>query len=160
MKTRWRTSAAWKRAVSAAVLFGVSTTLFAQGQQLKTVEFKTGKFEVNLGSITCSAALDTAAGSQLVSYQGKARFGAVYSAGSNCQVRLSLTDVKGPGKYGKANIFNFSITWGRSADAWNLTQSQNDCTFTFTELGEGGVKGSVACTGTGPVTKATLSAAP
>ena len=95
-----------------------------------------------------------------MSYQGKGWFGAVYTAGRNCQVRLSLTDVKGPGKYGKANIFNFSMNWGGSVEVWNFNKSEDDCTFTFTELGEGGVKGSVACTGTGPFAKATLSAAP
>jgi len=160
MKTKWRTLAAWKGAASAAALFGVSVTVLAQGQQPKTVEFKTGKFQVNVGSITCSATLDSAAGSQLVFYQGKARYGAVYTDGRNCQVRFSLTDVKGPGKYGKENIFNLSLTWGRSMDAWNFNRSQDDCTFTFTELDDGGAKGSVACTGTGPVAKATLSAAP
>jgi len=159
MKTKWRTSAAWKRAVSAAALFGVSIPLLARAQQPKEVDFKTGKFEVNLGNITCSAPLDGES-STFVSYQGKVRFGAVYTAGKTCQVRLSLTDVKGPGKYGKDNIFNFSITWGRSMNTWNFNKSQDDCTFTFTELSEGGVKGSVACTGSGPVTKATLSAAP
>ena len=70
-----------------------------------------------------------------------------------------MTNLKGPGKYGKTNIFNFSLNWGPMQKAWSFNARQADCTFTFTKLDESGATGSVACTGSGPLTTATFSAA-
>lgn len=160
MKTELGKRGNWKASVASAMaLTAMSVALLAQGPPTKTVEFKTGKFEAKLGNSSCSADLGSP-GSNLQFYQGKNQvFGAHYSE-KNCQIRLSLLNVKGPGKYGKANIFNFSMNWGPTQQAWNFNRRQDDCTFTFTKLDEGGAKASVACTGTGPVSSATLTAAP
>jgi len=148
-------------ALRASVLIALSLPLFAQGPPTKTVEFTTGKFEAKLGDSTCTATLGHP-GSNLEFYQGNLQVVGVHYSGKNpnCQIRLSLTNVKGPGKYGKGSIFNFSLNWGPTQKAWNFNARQDDCTFTFTKLDESGAIGSVACTGNGPVASATLSATP
>ncbi len=163
MKTKSRELGTWHAsavcAVVLIVLIGISLTLLAQGPPTKTVEFKTGKFEAKIGDQACSADLGSP-GSDLEYYQGNVQvFGAHYSE-KNCQVRLSVTNVKGPGTYGKANVFNFSLNWGPTQKAWNFNRRQDDCTFTFSKLDDGGAQGKVACTGSGPLTAATFSAAP
>jgi len=160
MKSNYRKPGTWPVAVAIAmVLIGISTTLLAQGPPGKTAEFKTGRFQATLGGVACSAVLGTP-GSNLQFYPNNNQmFGAHYTE-KNCQIRFALMSVKGPGKYGKTSILNLSLNWGPTQKAWNFNRQKDDCTFTFTKLDEGGAQGSVACTGTGPLTTAAFNAVP
>ncbi len=147
--------------LSSLALVALAVPLRAQGPPNKIVQFTSGKFEAKLGNDVCTATLSHP-GSDLEFYSGNVQvFGAVYSGkGPDCQIRLSLSFLKGPGKYGKASISNFSLNYGPTQKPWNFNARQGDCTFTLTKLGESGAAGSVSCTGNGPLATATFSAAP
>jgi len=160
MKTKYRKPRTGHAGVAVAIaLIGLSGKPLAQGPPGKTTEFKSGKFEATLGEVACSAALGSPGSNLQIYPNNNQMFGAHYSE-KNCSIRLALMGVKGPGKYGKTNIFNFSMNWGPTQKAWNFNRQKDDCTFTFTKLDESGAEGSVACTGTGPLTTATFSAVP
>ena len=159
MKPRITISRSRNRGViGVVVLIGVSLALAAQGPPTKSIAFTTGKFGSKLGASACTADLDNP-GSSLDFYQSKMQaFGASYT-GKQCNARFSLLNLHGPGKYGKANIFNLSVQWDVTK-AWNFNKAQDDCTFTFTRLDEGGADGGITCTGKAPFTEAKFSAAP
>lgn len=160
MKTKYGQLGTWHPWVAVAMAgIGISGTLLAQGPPGKTAEFKNGKFEATLGGVACSAALGSPGSNLQFFPNNNQMFGAHYSE-PNCQIRFALMSVKGPGKYGKTNIFNLSMNWGPTQKAWNFNRQKDDCTFTFTRLDEGGAEGSVACAGTGPLSAATFTAAP
>lgn len=160
MKTKYRKLRTWHAGVAVAMAWiGILPQLLAQGPPGKTAEFKRGKFEATLGGVACSAALGSP-GSNLQFYPNNNQMFAAHYSEPNCQIRFALMSVKGPGKYGKTNLFNFSMNWGPTQKAWNFNRQKDDCTFTLTRLDEGGAEGSVACTGTGPLTTATFNAVP
>jgi len=144
------------RAAICIALIAVPATLLAQAD--KTVPFKTGKFEAKTNDgDTCSATIGI--GSSLQTLKTTQLFGASYKS-KDCQIRLAIVDVKGPGKYGKGNIYNFSTNWGATQQPWNYNGRNDDCTFTFTKLDETGAAATITCSGTAPFKSATLTAAP
>lgn len=75
---------------------------------------------------------------------------------------MALTNVSGPGKYGKAIIGNLVVQTGfEENEIWNYT-TNDDCTLVFTRLDASG-EGTATCTtagGKAPFTDMKFTASP
>jgi len=76
-------------------------------------------------------------------------------------VTTVMFNLSGPGKYGKANIYQFSL---RAASPWEYAKDRDDdCAFVFTRLDASGVAGTATCAASGgkvPLSDMKLTASP
>lgn len=131
----------------------------------QTTEFKKGQVDIKWGDASHTAPLVSLEMASSLRPYGKDRWmlGLVYSTPRTVEirvaVRMALTGLAGPGKYGNKEIGNLVVQV--DTDAWNFDSSQQTCTVTIMRLEPAGVEGSVVCTGEGvPFSQLKFTATP
>jgi hypothetical protein len=144
-------------------------------QPAKSVELKKGQIQFKMGGNSYTLSLSQKGASSLDSYvlQGKKvqTLGLVFEGpkGSSQRANVALggkggSGLSGPGKYGKAIIFQLAIQTSGFADGEIYNYSpDDDCTFVFTRLDASGAEGTATCTtaeGKAPFTDMKFTASP
>ena len=134
--------------------------LVAQSPPYKTIKYTSGQFDSTMRGSACSAPLAPGGSIDFSKLFDKdvETAGASFSAAGKCSMRFAVTEVNGPGTYGKDKILNLSMSWG--GKVWNFNRRQDDCRFTFTRLDASAMEGTVRCSTSTPVDDVKFAAAP